>query len=100
MKSFQKRFVVPTETAVAVVASLNRCVCTVNQRKLGKHRRGRVLFLGYLAMPVGDRAFEFVCEFASGGSAFMRWHGTGKHQVYRFMDINKPLRTLALQRNA
>jgi hypothetical protein len=96
VRTFEKRYVVPEEIGRKFAFSIGKYSGTFNQRKMGRNRRGMVMFLGARGNQREDGKFEIVLQFTTRRSMFIKILGGPRFRVYQFADFRKPLRMLAL----
>ena len=96
VSAFEKRYVVSEEIGRKIAFSINRYTGTFNHRKMGRNRRGMVMFMGARGSFLDDGTFEITLQFATGKSMFAKVVGGPRFQMYAFADFRKPLRMLAL----
>ncbi|HBE69774.1 MAG TPA: hypothetical protein DDW52_16640 [Planctomycetaceae bacterium] len=96
VREFTKRFEVPSGVAMEAIRDLYQCVNTFNRRKFGRKGRGMVMITGLEGSEIRPKVFEVVVRFATGRPALAKVVGSGRFQMYRLEDFQKPLRKLAV----
>jgi hypothetical protein len=96
VRTFEKRYVVPEEIGRKFAFSIGKYSGTFNQRKMGRNRRGMVMFLGARGSQREDGKFEIALQFVAGRSMFAKVVDGPRFKMYEFADFRKPLRMLAL----